>query len=132
MDAFDTEIQGLDDNGTWEVAPLPPGVKAIHTKAVFDIKTDEDGELDKYKARVCVRGDHQVPGQHFDPDSTFSPVASDVTLYILVVLALKHAFRLYQLDVKHAFLNSIYSMTKSGSISLMAMCILLGTTLQSS
>ena len=49
-DAALKEIKALLDNGTWELASLPPGHKAIGCRWVFVIKCKSDGSIDRYKA----------------------------------------------------------------------------------
>ena len=49
-DAAHEEIQSLLRNGTWELATLPPGRKAIGCRWVFVIKRKSDGTVDRYKA----------------------------------------------------------------------------------
>ena len=43
-------------NGTWELVDLPRGTKAIGPKWVFKLKRNEDGSINKYKARLVGRG----------------------------------------------------------------------------
>ena len=37
------EMQALDDNGTWDLVPLPTGKKAIGCHWVFAVKFNPDG-----------------------------------------------------------------------------------------
>jgi len=50
------EIKSLLDNGTWELAQLPPGRKAIGCRWVFLVKHKLDGSVDRYKARLVAKG----------------------------------------------------------------------------
>src|SRR6202000_2624588 len=67
-DAACDEIQSLLDNGTWELAQLPPGRKAIGCRWVFLIKRKSDGSVDRYKARLVAQGFSQRPGLLKDLD----------------------------------------------------------------
>ena len=44
--AADSEYQSLMENDTWDLAPLPPGRKAISCKWVFKVKHDKKGKID--------------------------------------------------------------------------------------
>jgi histone deacetylase 1/2 len=52
---------------------------------VFKVKKNEDGGLDKFKARLVVRGFEQQPG--FDYNQTFASVARVATWRILLTVA---------------------------------------------
>ncbi|GMF51692.1 unnamed protein product [Phytophthora fragariaefolia] len=69
-DAMDTGIQRLLDNDTLVEVPLPPGHSAVKSKWVFKMKTNQDGSLDKFKARVVSKGFSQRFGD--DYTETFS------------------------------------------------------------
>jgi hypothetical protein len=55
------------------------------------------------KARLVAKGYSQVKGLDFD--ETYAPVARLESIRILLVYATYHGFKLYQMDVKSAFLN---------------------------
>ena len=55
------------------------------------------------KARLVAQGFSQVEGLDFD--ETFAPVARLEAIRILLAFAASKGFRLYQMDVKSAFLN---------------------------
>ncbi|KAK2999074.1 hypothetical protein RJ639_024033 [Escallonia herrerae] len=70
--AMRAEIDTLEANGTWTIEDIPPGKKPIGSKWVYKIKFNSDGSIERYKARVVVRGDTQVEG--LDYTETFAPV----------------------------------------------------------
>ena len=43
-------------NDTWELTELPEGGKKIEVKWVNKTKFNENGEVDKYKVRLVVKG----------------------------------------------------------------------------
>ena len=49
------EMHVLDDNGTWDLVPLPIGKKAIGCRWVFAIKFDLDGSIARLKARLVAK-----------------------------------------------------------------------------
>jgi hypothetical protein len=55
------------------------------------------------KARLVEKGYSQVEGLDFD--ETFALVARLESIHILLAYATHHGFKLYQMDVKSAFLN---------------------------
>jgi hypothetical protein len=57
------------------------------------------------KARLIAQGFSQVEGVDFG--ETFAPIAHLEAIRILLAFAVSKGFKLYQMDVKSAFLNSI-------------------------
>jgi hypothetical protein len=70
---------------------------------MFCSKQDERGVVTRNKARLVVKGYSQVEGLNFE--ETFALVASLESIYILLAYVTHHDFKLYQIDVKNAFLN---------------------------
>ncbi|GJW35946.1 retrovirus-related pol polyprotein from transposon TNT 1-94 [Tanacetum coccineum] len=75
----------------------------IGTKWVFKNKLDENGVVSRNKARLVAQGYNQQEGIDFD--ETYAPVARLESIRILLAYASAHDFKLYQMDVKSAFLN---------------------------
>jgi hypothetical protein len=80
-------------------------VNVIGTKWVFKNKREEDGEVVRNKARLVTQVYNQVKGLDFG--ETFTPVARLEAIRILLAFATSKGFKLYQMDVKGAFLNSV-------------------------
>jgi hypothetical protein len=57
------------------------------------------------KARLVAQGFNQVEGLDFG--ETFAPVAHLEAIKILLAFAASMGFKLYQMDVKSAFLNGV-------------------------
>jgi hypothetical protein len=70
---------------------------------VFHNKQDEHGVVTRNNARLVAKGYAQVAGLDFE--ETFAPVARLESIRILLAYAAHHSFRLFQMDVKSAFLN---------------------------
>ena len=90
-------------NHTWDLVSLPPNRQAIGCKWVYRVKENVDGSINRFKARLVVKGFHLVHG--FDFHETFSSVIKPVTIRVILTLALSYGWKLFQLDVNNAFLN---------------------------
>jgi len=75
----------------------------IGTKWVFWNKKDDQGKVVHNKARLVAKGFSQVEGLDFG--ETFAPVARHEAIHILLAYASSHDIKLFQMDVKTAFLN---------------------------
>jgi transposase InsO family protein len=100
--AMNSEISSLKENKTWKLVSLPPNRKAIKSRWVFKTKLNPDGTIDKYKARLVVKGFAQKAG--VDYDQTFSPVAKSGTIRSVIAVAANEGMELLQFDVSTAFL----------------------------
>ena len=65
LEAVYAELQAHVINGTWELAQLPPGKRAIGSRWVFKVKRKLDGSIDKYKGWVVAQGYSQIAGIHY-------------------------------------------------------------------
>ena len=62
-----------------------------------------DGSIDKYNARIVVKGYRQKEGlDYFD---TYSPVTRITSIRMLIAIAAINNLEIHQMDVKTAFLN---------------------------
>ncbi|KAL0821972.1 hypothetical protein ABMA28_005360 [Loxostege sticticalis] len=103
LKAMKNEIESLKENHVWTLCDLPPGRKALPYKWIFRIKRNPDGSIEKYKARLVVKGFRQKKG--IDYDQTFSPVARMASVRALLSVCAKENMHLIQFDVVTAFLN---------------------------
>src|ERR1700754_2397550 len=97
------EIQTLLDNGTWELATLPPGRKAIGCRWVFTIKHKSDGTFDRLKGRLVAKGFSQRPG--FDFNETYASTVRWATLRAILAFAALEDLEIESIDISSAFLN---------------------------
>ncbi|GJT66786.1 putative ribonuclease H-like domain-containing protein [Tanacetum coccineum] len=81
---------------------LPYGKKAIGTKWVYRNKKDERGVVVRNKARLVAQGHRQEEG--IDYDEVFPPMARIKAIRIFLTFASYMGFKVYQMDVKSAFL----------------------------
>ncbi|KAA1072195.1 hypothetical protein PGT21_050324 [Puccinia graminis f. sp. tritici] len=101
--AIDNELGNMERQGVWSITLLTPGARPISCKWVFKKKYDEDGLIEKFKARLVVRGFLQKEGIDFN--RTFSPTGRLATLRTVLALAAYQDLDVHQMDVKCAFLN---------------------------
>ena len=73
LEAMKSEMGSMYENKVWTWVDLPDDRQAIENKWIFKKKTDADGNVTVYKARLLAKGFRQVQG--IDYDETFSPVA---------------------------------------------------------
>ena len=78
-------------------------MKAIGCKCVFKKKLRVDGSIDKFKARLVVKGYTQKEGIDFQ--ETYSPVAMFAFIRIIPAIVAHLDLELHQMDIKTAFLN---------------------------
>jgi hypothetical protein len=82
---------------------LPRGKSVIGCKWVYKIKTKSDGTVERYKARLVVKG--YVQEYVIDYKETFAPVARITSVCSLLAIPTVHQWHLFQIDVKNVFLN---------------------------
>jgi hypothetical protein len=71
----------------------------------FRNKQDEHGVVTRNKPRLVAQGFTEIEGLDFG--ETYAPVARIEAICILLAYATHHDFKLYQMDVKSAFLNAL-------------------------
>ena len=97
------EINVLKNSDTWTLTELPEGKTAIGCKWVYKIKTNENCDLSKYKARLIAQGYSQKYGQ--DYDEVFAPVAKPVTLRLLLIITGKMGMTVKHYDIQAAYVH---------------------------
>ena len=83
---------------------LPKGKECIGIKWVYKTKFDTKGEIIKYKERLVAKGFSQQYG--VDYNETFTLVARLDTVRTILAIKAQNDWKVYQMDVKSAFLNS--------------------------
>lgn len=97
------EYNSLIQNDAWTLTTPSKDQKSIKHKWVFRLKTKPDGLIDRFKARLMVKGCSQKAG--IDYLETFSPVARLDSIRTLLSIAAAKNYEILQLDVKTAFLH---------------------------
>ncbi|KAH9781414.1 hypothetical protein KPL71_008457 [Citrus sinensis] len=84
-----TFLSSRSSGETWELVPLPGGRKAIGNKWVYKIKRDGNDQVERYCARLVVKGYAQKEGIDFN--EIFSPVVRLTTIrVVLAILSSDH------------------------------------------
>ena len=93
----------MANNQVWDLVELPKGAKFIGCKWVFKTKRDSSDNIERYKARLVVKGFTQQEG--IDYHDTLSLVSKNDSFRIIMTLVAHLDMELHQIDVKTTFLN---------------------------
>ena len=97
------ELDALSKNHTWDLVTLPLGKSVVGCKWIYKIKTHSDGFVERYKARLVAKGFTQE--YEIDYEETFAPVTRISSVRALLAVVATSKWKLFQMDVKNAFLN---------------------------
>ena len=97
------ELDSIVSNQTWELVEPPKGCEPISSKWIFKKKLTPDSSIDKYKAKLVIRGFDQKKG--LDYLDKYSPLTKIATIRTLVALAAIHGLVVHKMDVKATFRN---------------------------
>ena len=97
------EVTAHEEQGTWDIASLPPGKTAMSSQWVYKIKYNPDGTIRRHKSRLVANGNKQVQGKDFE--ETFAPVIKMGTVRMLLRIAAARKWEVHQMDVHNAFLH---------------------------
>jgi hypothetical protein len=100
------EFKTLIDRGTFRPFPRAQakGREIIPLRWVFTYKFDSDGYLDKYKARLVVRGDLQRESIYED---TYAATLHARIVRSMIAIAAFFNLDIYQWDAVNAFINAL-------------------------
>ncbi|CAL9010595.1 unnamed protein product [Prunus brigantina] len=105
--AMEDEITMIEKNNTWELVDRPFDKPIIGVKWIYKTKLNLDGSVQKNKARLVAKGYSRSPEL-----TSMRPLHQWLGLILvraLVALAAQKNWKLFQLDVKSAFLNGVLS-----------------------
>ena len=98
-----SELNEFERNKVWNLVPPLKDQSVIGTRWVFRNKLVENGKVIRNKARLVTQGYNQEEG--IDYEETFTPVARLEAIRLLIAFASHKNIKLFQMDVKCAFLN---------------------------
>ena len=101
--AMQEELNQFERNRVWDLVPRPKDHPVIGTKWVFKNKWDESTVIVRNKARLVAKSYNQEEG--IDYKETYALVVRLEAIRVLLAFACIKGFKLYQMDVKSAFLN---------------------------
>ncbi|MBW0539504.1 hypothetical protein O181_079219 [Austropuccinia psidii MF-1] len=101
-EAIANEINSIKLHKVWKVVESSEAQNLLGTTWVFREKEDSNGDVTRYKARLCVQGFAQIEGLDFN--ETFAPTGRMMTLRFLLGFCASHDLEIHQMDVKTAFL----------------------------
>ena len=96
-------MQALNNNGTWDLVPLPTRKKASGCLWVFVVKFNHDGFVIRLKARLVANGYAQT--YEVDYSDTFSPIAKLTSIHLFIFLAASYDWDLHQLDIRSLYME---------------------------
>ncbi|KAI1000225.1 hypothetical protein K3495_g7973 [Podosphaera aphanis] len=104
VEAYESEMASLAEHGTLSgpLNNIPANKSAVTAKIVLALKRGEDNKIIRYKARLVARGFTQKHGVDFE--ETFAPTIRLDALRIILAIAAKEKWKIYQMDVVTAFL----------------------------
>jgi hypothetical protein len=86
--AIDEELSALHKTDIWDLVPLPSGKSIVGCRWVYKIKTNSDGSIERYKARLVAKEYSQQYGM--DYEETFTLVVKMTIIRTLIVVTSIH------------------------------------------
>ena len=105
INSIHEELHQFIRNDLWYLIPRPQGVNVIGTKWIFKNMSDEHGIVIRNKSKLVAQG--YTPVERVDFVETLALVVRIESIRILLAIACHLNFKLYQMDVKSAFLNGM-------------------------
>ena len=99
---MDKKIALIKNNDTWRLVPKLSGKNPIGFKWIYSQKNAK-GEVKRYKAILVAKGYSQK--HEIDYNEVFALVSRLETIRLIIVTTILHRWKIYQIDVKSAFLN---------------------------
>ncbi|CAL1382362.1 unnamed protein product [Linum trigynum] len=103
LESMHDEMNQFERARVWDLVPKPEGVNVIGTKWIYKNKSNDVGRIIRNKSRLVAQGYCQEEGIDFE--ESFAPVARLEAIRMLCAFASSNGFKLFQMDVKSAFLN---------------------------
>ena len=111
-EAHDSEYQGFLEHGTLKIVRLKPRDKILGTTTRTEYKVI-NGVFKKSKVLLCVMGNQQEKGVHFQLGELYAPVMRAAEVQLFMATAAKYWLNLFKSNTKQAFLNGDIGNDKS-------------------
>ena len=105
VDAMVEEYNYIVKNSAWEIVPRLVDKSLVGSRWIYKVKQDDDGSVEKYKARFVARGFSQIKG--IDYEENFAPIAWYSSIRTILALSKHMGWHIHQMDVNIVFLNGI-------------------------
>ncbi|KAH9468629.1 hypothetical protein Pst134EA_033370 [Puccinia striiformis f. sp. tritici] len=109
--AVDLELEAMVRLGVWQMVPIPQGRNLLGTVWVFRKKYDADGNLVKFKARLCAQGSAQQEG--VDYDDTYAPTGRPGGLRAIIAIGVNERMEIHQMDAPRVWYRELLSFFES-------------------
>lgn len=97
------ELKVIKDNEILELTHLPLGRNLVSWKWVYNIRYNDIGVKEKYKARLITKGFSKVKGENFN--GTFSHVAKMTIFRCLLTIVVEKGWELHKWMLVTHFYN---------------------------
>ena len=81
---MDEKFSALYKIDTWDLIHLPPGKSVVDYRWVYKIKTNSDGSIERYKAKLVLKGYSQQYGM--DYEKTFASIVKMTTIRTFIAV----------------------------------------------
>jgi hypothetical protein len=103
QEAIASELHSMEEHGVWELVPRPRDANIVGCRWVFKVKTNADGTVERYKARLVAQGFRQKEG--IDYQEVFAPTIGHESIRCILSLAASFDMEIHHMDIKTAFLH---------------------------
>ena len=103
-EAYDAEHQEFYEHQALSISRPEPGAKSLGTTTRTEYKT-VNGQFTKRKVQLCVMGNQQKEGEHYQLWELDAPVMKAAEVRLFMAIAAKHHLTVFKSDTKQAFLN---------------------------
>lgn len=103
-EAMEKEIESMKKNKCWKIVRRPQNKNVIGLRWVFKLKKNEDGDIERYKARLVAQGYGQIPGT--DYNETYSSVVRKESIRLMIAVLVEKGWQQEHWDVATAYLHS--------------------------
>src|SRR5690349_17405085 len=93
----------MEQHGVWELVPRPRGANIVGCRWIFKVKTNADGTVARYKARLVAQG-FSIKGRSRLP-RVFAPTIGHESIRRILSLATSSDMEIHHMDIKAAFLH---------------------------
>nr|GEU43420.1 putative retrotransposon Ty1-copia subclass protein [Tanacetum cinerariifolium] len=94
LEAMNTKMQSMKDNQVWVLVDLPPNGRTVGSKWVFKKKTDMDGNVHTFKARLVAKRYTQT--YSIDYEEIFSHVVDIRAIRILLAIVAFYDYEIWK------------------------------------